>query len=361
MWQWPKLAHRLTARSGAKAQLAEEVIDEQEHIRTPVDMMALRFKTWVAKWQKARDSAQDTCYGNLGRKAYAMANQDLPKIELKDLDEALATMSFIKSLPKDGRQMFVDLLNECEEQNCLALAGLHHIGTFACQGGERRASRISPDHALSHSESHEEALCSRVVRRKSGLLGRCSERNSPLQAALRRFVADELTQHTEKQEACTVLFDVESFHDSNFLVSGGTSWFETGILHPHLFYLGLGLLAYAEVRFLTAGCSGFSEGIVISNGVVAGRAQGNHAARLVLYGILEKSHELHPATTTSQWADDLAQRTQAPPSEVVNRTVEAALRLVRDLLEDRLAVASKSVVIATIPASPSRGFFSCKT
>ena len=32
-----------------------------------------------------------------------------------------------------------------------------------------------------------------------------------LQAALRRLVADELTQHTDNQEACTVLFDVESF------------------------------------------------------------------------------------------------------------------------------------------------------
>ena len=67
---------------------------------------------------------------------------------LKDLDEALATMNeatglgadrfgprFIKSLPKTGRQMLVDLLNECEEKSCLALAGLHHNGLLACQGG----------------------------------------------------------------------------------------------------------------------------------------------------------------------------------------------------------------------------------
>ena len=32
-----------------------------------------------------------------------------------------------------------------------------------------------------------------------------------IQAALRRLVADKLTQHTENQEARTVLFDVESF------------------------------------------------------------------------------------------------------------------------------------------------------
>ena len=114
-----------------------------------------------------------------------------------------------------------------------------------------------------------------------------------------------------------------------------------------LVLLALVLFTYAWVRFLTAGCSGFSEGLVISDGVAAGCAQGNHAARLVLHGTLEKSHELHPSTTTSQWEDDLAQRTQSPPSEVVNKTVEAALQLVRDLQEDRLAVASKSVVIAT--------------
>ena len=38
--------------------------------------------------------------------------------------------------------------------------------------------------------------------------------SSPLQAALRQWVADELTQHTDNQETCTVRFDVESFHDS---------------------------------------------------------------------------------------------------------------------------------------------------
>ena len=65
--------------------------------------------------------------------------------------------------------------------------------------------------------------------------------------------------------------------------------------------------------------------------------------RLALCDILQKSHELHPSTTTAQWVDDLAQRTQAPPS-----TVEA-LQLVLDLQEDKMAVASKSVVIATTP------------
>ena len=62
-------------------------------------------------------------------RARAKADQDLLQIELKDLDEALATMNeatglgadrcgprFIKSLPKDGRQKSVDLLNECEKQ-----------------------------------------------------------------------------------------------------------------------------------------------------------------------------------------------------------------------------------------------------
>ena len=51
-----------------------------------------------------------------------------------------------------------------------------------------------------------------------------------------------------------------------------------------------------------------------------------------------------PSTTTAQCVDDLSQRTQSPPSEVVNKAVEAALQLVQDLQEDRLAVAAKSVV-----------------
>ena len=83
--------------------------------------------------------------------------------------------------------------------------------------------------------------------------------------------------------------------------------------------------------------------------MAAGCAQGNDAARLALYDILQKSHELHPSTTTAQWVDDLAQRTQAPPSEVVSKAVEAALQLVQDLQGNKLAVASKSLVIATTP------------
>ena len=91
--------------------------------------MASRFKTWVAKWQKARDTTQDTIMAIQEVRQCAKANQDLPKITLDDLDEALATMNeatglradrfgprFIKSLPKEGRQKFVDLLNQCEEQ-----------------------------------------------------------------------------------------------------------------------------------------------------------------------------------------------------------------------------------------------------
>ena len=141
-----------------------------------------------------------------------------------------------------------------------------------------------------------------------------------------------------------MLFDVECFYDSISLSPVARAGLKLAYSPVPL---GLALLTYAGVRFLTAGWSGFSEGIVISNGVAAGCAQGNHAARLAL---LQKSHELHPSTTTAQWVDDLAQRTQAPPSEVVNKAVEAGLQLVRVLQEDKLAVASKSVVIATTPS-----------
>ena len=176
---------------------------------------------------------------------------------------------------------------------------------------------------------------------KAGFWDDAMRGSSPL-LALRRLVAYELTQH-ENQEACTVLFDVESFHDSVSLSLVARAGLK---LAYTLVPFCLALLTYAGVRFLFAGCSGLSEGTVSSNGVAAGCAQG-HAARLALHDILQKSHELHPSITTAQWVDDLAQRTQAPPSEVVNKAVEAALQLVRDLQEDKLAVASQSVVIAT--------------
>ena len=93
-----------------------------------------------------------------------------------------------------------------------------------------------------------------------------------------------------------MLFDVESFYDSISLSLVARAGLKLAYL-PVL--LGLGLLTYSGVRFLTAGGNGFSQGIIINNGVAAGCAQGNHAARLALYNILQKSHELHPSTTTA--------------------------------------------------------------
>ena len=127
--------------------------------------MASRFKTWVAKWQKTQDSTQDT----------VMAKQDLPKIVLRDLDEALATMNeatrlgadrfgprFIKSLPKTGRQMFVDLLKECEEK----VAWLWQVYiTLVCLLAKevKGATHLSFDYALPYLESHETTCCRRLV------------------------------------------------------------------------------------------------------------------------------------------------------------------------------------------------------
>ena len=82
-----KLVHAWPGRIGTKPQLAEEVVNGSEHFCTPVDMMASRFKTWVAKWQKTRDSTQDTVMAVQEIRKCAKANQDLPKIVLKDLDD----------------------------------------------------------------------------------------------------------------------------------------------------------------------------------------------------------------------------------------------------------------------------------
>ena len=101
MSQGAKLGTSLDWKIGTKPQLAEEVISGQEHICTPVDMMASRFKTWVAKWQKTRDSTQDTVMAIQEVRKCANANQDLPKIVLKDLDEALATMNEATGLGAD--------------------------------------------------------------------------------------------------------------------------------------------------------------------------------------------------------------------------------------------------------------------
>ena len=138
------------------------------------------------------------------------------------LDEAMANSpsddgwtkeqreQILKSLRQTGRQMFVDLLHECEEKflgtGCVALAGLHHIVLLACQGGYGGATHLSFDHALPYLESQRRAFCSCDA--KAGFWNDAVQGSPPLQAVLCRLVADDLTQHTDNQEACIVLFDV---------------------------------------------------------------------------------------------------------------------------------------------------------
>ena len=158
MTRGAKLAHRCTGRIGA------------------------RFKTWVAKWQKTQDSTQDTVMAIQEVRACAKAEQDTPKIELKNPDEALATMNegadrfgfrFIKSLPKTGRQMVVDLLNECEEQ--VARPWQENI-TMVCllaKEVKRRATRLPPDHALPHLARGNTLRRSGATRRRGSGTTRC--------------------------------------------------------------------------------------------------------------------------------------------------------------------------------------------
>ena len=218
--QGAKLAHRWTGRIGTKPKLAEEVIKGSEHFFTPVDMMASRFKTWVAKWQKARDTTQDTLMAIQEVRQCAKANQDLPKITLGDLDEALATMNeatglgadrfgprFIKSLPKEGRQKFVDLLNQCEEQ--VAWSWQVYI-TLVCLlakevTGERPISLLTMLYRI--WSRTRKAFATEWCDAKAGFWDDAVRGSSP------PIGADELT-HTANPEACMVLFDVESFYDS---------------------------------------------------------------------------------------------------------------------------------------------------
>ena len=130
------------------------------------------------------------------------------------MEQTVLAPSFIKSLPKDGRQRFVDLFNKCEEQVArLWQVYITLVSLLAKEvKGERPISLLTVLYRI----------CSRT--RKQFAAGWCDAKagfwddavrgSSPLQAALRRLVADELTQHTDDQKACTVLFGVESFDDS---------------------------------------------------------------------------------------------------------------------------------------------------
>ena len=120
--------------------------------------------------------------------------------------------------------------------------------------------------------------------------------------------------------------------------------------HTSPVLLGLALLTYAGVRFLTEGCSGFSEGIVISNGWQwdALKATTLRDWRSST-SCRSRTSCTHPPRLHNGWMTWHSER-RLRRVRWSTRRLRPALQLVRDLQEDKLAVASKSVVIATTPS-----------
>ena len=141
MHQGAKLAHRWTARIGAKLQLAEEVIGGTSHSFTPLDMMASRFNAWEAKWQNTHETTQDAVTAIQEVRICAMASPQLPMITWP----AFYKKPYLELEDK----MSVDLLNECERKVAWPLQAFITL----------------------HLEPHEEAFCSRVVLREGGFCG----------------------------------------------------------------------------------------------------------------------------------------------------------------------------------------------
>ena len=124
--QGAKLAHRWTARIGAKPQLAEEVINGASHFFAPLDMMASRFNTWAAKWQKHTRGKPRGCGSNAGsqdlRKGKPGTAQDHAQgsgvcschDERGDWDGGRPIWPAFHQELVDRK--IVDLVNECEER-----------------------------------------------------------------------------------------------------------------------------------------------------------------------------------------------------------------------------------------------------
>ena len=175
--------------------------------------------------------------------------------------------------------------------------------------------------------------------------------SSPLQAALRRLVADELTQHTENQEACTVLFDVESFYDSISLSLVARAGLKLAYILPSppspLFY-------WVWHYSLVHGFVSQPQGAVVSAKELSSAMgwQRDALRAITLQGwrsttsCRSRTSCTRPPRLRNGWTIWHSAR-KLRRAEVVSKAVEAALQLVQDLQGNKLAVASKSVVIAT--------------
>ena len=103
-------------------------------------------------------------------------------------------------------------------------------------------------------------------------------------------------------------------------------------------------LIYLAPRVIRA-CHDYSLPICPWNGIVAGCGSANHAARAMLYVVLEITHNASPLAITREFVGDLHTRVEGRPEEFQEQLPVAVDTLVQACLDSKLVVSGKSALL----------------
>ena len=327
-------------------------------VHEPMDLMAARQRFWGQLWNRDPEAEVQQAIRFLDAERRRDTWQDhWQPLELQQLNWALqrtpnrtglgvdqVAPALLKSLPAEGKDAFLALLQQVETAGCwplqllntaIALIGKPRTGLHPGVKDERPIALLNmPYRVWTRARQLQER---RWDEQRAGFWDTAVQGSSALQAGLMRSLLDEMACLRGVTTA-TLLWDLEKFYDSISLLKLA----EKGVA---LGYAPLALLltiqTYAAPRYLKAG-QAWDCGQQVTTSIAAGCGRAIRMTRILLYDILEKAHMESPAVQCRSYVDDLTQRAQGSPEELVKQLTEAGVMLHDRLRQERLVISPKS-------------------
>ena len=167
--------------------------------------------------------------------------------------------------------------------------------------------------------------------------------SSALQAAMQRAIEDE-TDRTLGLCTGGIFWDLEKFYDDISVVLLCKRVAECG--YPSV-ALSLALQLYLCVRVLTLE-SAASQWVQPHNSILAGDAQANNMAKVILMSVLLRLSEAYPMVKHHQYVDDLTQRASGTVNEVVVSLSDAGTELANAIWALGHSISPKSTAVSSI-------------
>lgn len=329
--------------------LVTEPLDKAEHKRL----------TW-SEWWCARPHGIQLLLKRLPDLVELARSENLPAPTLAEVDDALFTFKdstgqnvdgvgplFIKTLPREGRQDFANLIGACQTLFAWPWQAYCVLGALLpkADGGERvigllpMVCRVG----IRVHRGRTRKWCAERARFWDFAVAESSALRSAIITQLRIDLAD-----SEGIPWAVILYDLAKFYDTICL---SALVVETMRFRYSPTVSVLALLTYMAPRVLKVGRAAmccFSDFIHPSTSIVAGCGEAVNQAKLALYNVLDKMHEwFGPENLFSLYVDDSKQFCEGNDEvEVIMSMAKAGSSFVRSCQGMGLRLSKKSTIVA---------------